>query len=178
MKTSYYSAPLTAALIAITATFVAQAIRANTILMTEHSSTSLTVVENGSTLSSSDVNNTSADHWTVTLPTAVLSLTFAIVWAEPENLALDRNAPTGWNAVTWDSTTQLSIVSDTSFSNALREVSNGTDTFISSTDRESDQYRFTDVSDSAVATPDTGSTFGLLSLALAALFGASRLRLA
>src|SRR5262249_36825928 len=169
MKTNYFSVRLTVLLIAITATLVAQSARAgaiNTIDITENSSSSLTVVANGTTLPSSDINNTSADHWTVTLPFAVNPAGNGIsnfIWSEPDLLNV--------NIVTWtSSSTEINIVSD-GFPIGVNQGTTDGGT-LSTSDAN---YTFHDLGDAAT-TPDTGSTLGLLGLALAALFGASRLR--
>jgi hypothetical protein len=135
----------------------------NTVIFTENSSTSLTVVENGKTLPSKDVINTSADNWTITLPTAVSVPEGSVVnWREP----LTSPFPKNFNLVDWFSSTHLEVQSD--LANVPgRQLHNG-DTFVNG----ADSYTFHDNSD----VPDSGSTFNLLALALAGLFGATGLR--
>jgi len=117
------------------------------------------------------VINTSADHWTITLPLGINSFAGeSLDWAEPENPGLG-NIPTGWNVLTSVDSTHLTVVSDTSAGNSIILEPNSVSASFNGT-----SFVINDVSDGAVTTPDTGSTLGLLALALAALFGASRFR--
>jgi len=111
------------------------------------------------------------DHWSVSLPSGYSfsgSLTGPIIVGEPEDTNSKNNisAFTTNGHFTWESdigapaTTALSTVTMTSA---------GTDPAGKTFD-----LILTDAGDDPV--PDLGSTFGLLCLALAAVFGASRLR--
>ena len=118
------------------------------------------------------VTNTSADHWTVDF-SQPLSFDGALSWAEPENPTLDSGALQGWNALTWASPNEALVVSDTSVTGTSNI--NGF-TFVVSSGGNFYSYQFTDVADGPAGVPDSGSTVGLLALALTALFGANRLR--
>jgi protein with PEP-CTERM/exosortase system signal len=177
MKTNLQNVRLIALLIAITAAFVTQTVHAQgtTIVMTEESSSVLDVTFNGTDITATGVSNTSADHWTITLPTPIAT-DMVRNWFEPENPSGDETNLTGFNTVTWGSpgptSTQLFFVSDTRFLGQSAFPNGGI--FINSISGL--HMQVTDVSDGAVSAPDTGSTFGLLALALAALFGVSRFR--
>ena len=123
----------------------------------------------------------SSRHWRAlkSLQRLSVALTFVsfIAWAEPENTTADVTSPIGWNTLSFSSSTELSIGSDTGLPTSGFGILLGNgDTGNVNTATESDFYTFNDSSDRATSAPDSGSTFGLLILALAGLFGASRLR--
>jgi len=152
----------------------------NNIVITENSSTSLTVTYNGSTsgvtvsfLSSGKLG----DVWKVTFPSTV---SFASVdntgvialWVEPEDSS-QVNA-----GFFHPSSNVAFFFSDDSVDTNPTAVPNGTTVTNIGTDTSnggSISATFNDNGDVARA-PDAGSTVGLLFLALTALFSASRLR--
>jgi len=161
--------------IAVAAALVTQSIRASTVVFTEQNSTTLTVTLDGNPVVAT---NTGPDSWRVVFPT-VLDNALGVAWAEPENPTLDPSAANGWNAITGFTTifflgrpvfSSVTLQSDLDFTSASAYESNGGLFTAGST-----SYRFTDLSDAA-SIPDTGSTLILVSLAVAGLFGASRLR--
>ncbi len=151
----------------------------DTIQMTENSPTSLSVTLNGLTTGIT-VQNTSADHWTITFPTnivfhelQILQTIGGVGWIEPENSANGNivTSPSGNN--------QLFVVSDAlghplNFPDGA-QVSLGTDNS-NPLSPVTVAGVFTDMAATAETAPDTGSTFGLLSLSVVALLGATRLR--
>jgi len=151
----------------------------DTIQMTENSPTSLSVTLNGLTTGIT-VQNTSADHWTITFPTNIvfhelqaLQTIGGVGWIEPENSANGNivTSPSGNN--------QLFVVSDAlghplNFPDGA-QVSLGTDNS-NPLSPVTVAGVFTDMAATAETAPDTGSTFGLLSLSVVALLGATRLR--
>ena len=162
--------------IAVAAALVTQSIRASTVVFTEQDSSTLTVTLDGTPVFAT---NTGPDSWQITF-FAVLDDALGVAWAEPENPTSDPNAVNGWNAITGfqihsvfgrPTFTTISIQSDLTFASASAYKSNG-----GSFTNGSTSYQFTDLSDAAVSTPDTGSTLVLLSLAVTGLFGASRVR--
>ena len=169
MKTNLHSVHFIAVLIAITTTVVTQTMHAHDIVFTENSSNSLTVIFDMTSLPASDIKFNGSDNWTVTLPQSVTpDATLAFYgWFEPGGNINDLNV------LTWISGTQLSIVSDTGF-----PAGNGFLTPDGTTLHAPDgtSYTFHDLGDTPASAPDSGSTFALLSLALAALFGISCFR--
>jgi hypothetical protein len=167
---------LPALIVAITAALAqpadAAVVPPQDIAIDEFSSTSLTVSFNGST-SGITVQNTSADHWTVTFDSA-LGFTFnstPMAWAEPENSTLD---PTGlWNQVTFVNNAgdnQMFIVSDTSLLSGSLFAPNGSFVPVGSVSNSFIGVHplnagFTDHSD----VPDSGTSASLLGLSLAGL---------
>jgi hypothetical protein len=113
-----------------------------------------------------------ANRWNVTFANASFGSTASDTWVEPENSTLENFigvAPGGSNI--------LFINSDVAGTAAVQDesaspMSFGTDT------RDMGQIfvTFDDDGDVPATAPDTGSTFTLLVLSLAALFGATRFR--
>lgn len=144
----------------------------NQIVLTENSSTSLTATYNGST-SGVTVTFLGDDLWNVTFPASVtFSLFGGVNWLEP-------GSTTQGNEVTFFTPPShtLSVISDfqlaglTTVGNGITVNNVGTD----SINGGSISATFNDNGDVASA-PDTGSTLGLLAVALAGLIGASRFR--
>ena len=178
MKTKPHTTHLLAFVIALAAALVAQVASAvsvnNSVDITETSSTSLSVLYNGSALPASDITFDGPNHWTVALPVvfnALPGVTLSLIqWVEPGNSALvNQEVPGGVTA-----TNNFDVFSDVSPNTTFPTNPDGT-----GVEMGLDQNMvpiiatFHDVGDTV---PDTGSTLGLLSLALAALFGASRFR--
>jgi hypothetical protein len=179
MKTNVRSTCFVSLAIAIAAALLIQPAVAtvmDTIQMTENSPTSLSVTLNGLTTGIT-VQNTSADHWTITFPTNIvfheLQVVGGVGWIEPENSANGNivTSPLGNN--------QLFVVSD-ALGHPFSEP-DGTQVGLG-TDNSNPLSRvavagvFTDMAATAETAPDTGSTLGLLSLSVVALLGATRLR--
>src|SRR6266481_2875292 len=175
MKTNYYSARFTAALIAITATFLTESIRATsipieTIAITETSSTSLTVTLNGSATGIT-VTNTASDQWLVSFSTSVFSINFGanerFNWTEPENSSQANVVYFGINSqVPSLAANEILIVSDTTPVIASGSLGNGGTTPAFATLGSIFQpiaFLNTTFNDNAAtaeaSVPDTGSTF-------------------
>jgi len=165
------NARLAAFAVVIAAALAAQPMRAtaiNNLVITENSSTSLTATYNGNPAT---VINIGPDLWILANPGVFFNDTIDRVWTEPDNAAginnFGRVGPSLGDVV--------DIQSDLSGSggnpNGTTVPNLGTD----STNGGSVSVTFFDNGDVATAA-DTGSTLGLLALALAALAGASRLR--
>src|SRR5882762_5262791 len=174
MKTNVRSIRFISLGIAIAAAIVPQPMRAvpivNNIVITENSSTSLSATYNGLTTGVT-VAFDGTDVWTVTFPSTVtFSLLGGVNWLEPGSSTLG-------NEVTFfRAGNGLGVVSDTSLIGATT-TGNGTKIDNVGTDSSnggSISVTFNDNGDVASA-PDTGSTLGLLSLAVVAFFGATRL---
>ena len=148
---------------------LAQSASAHSIVITETSSTALTVTYDGSAVGVS-VNYISTDHWGVTIGYPV---TFSAnpQWTEPED-------PSAFNVITLLSAGNQFIVNSDYLDNSTPPLTNGA-TFANfgtdSRDGGSISLTFRDRGDVA-AVPDAGSTLGLLLLAFVALFGANRFR--
>jgi hypothetical protein len=157
--------------IAVATAIPTQSALANTynVVFTEYSSTNLTATLNGTPVTVTPSPGI-PDSWSVFFPAQLDGGPAS--WAEPENPGSDPNALQGWNSIAGGSfggaTTQITIKSDNIDVGAgIAESTNGGPITYSNT-----TYQFIDRSD----VPDTGSTLALLSLALAGLFGASRIR--
>ena len=192
MKRKVDSAHFIASLIAVTAALVTQSALAqtttNSVVFTETSSSTLTVSLDTVMLPGSDIVNTSADHWTVTIPALLITTSPGVNWIEPENTPFNMSDPTGFNTLTFAAPpsvgveTIVNIVSDTAtLGGGIANLVNGAteEVFNGLPGGPSTNYTFQDNAATAEghSVPDTGSTLGLLALALAALFGASRLGL-
>ncbi len=149
--------------IAIAAALVTQPVRAtaiNTLVITEFSSTSLTATLNNNPL---NVTFNGADNWTI-----VLAVFGGQDWAEPGGAAGVANGVMGQGLL------GISVISDSNV--GVQGLADGTmDTTSFTLNRAELDVTFFDKGDVAAA-PDTGSTLGLLSLSVVALFGATRLR--
>ena len=164
--------PLVIAIAAVLVTQPAVAQVQNAIVFTEYSSTNLTATLTTPTGTiQGKVTQPFGDTWSVSFPvnSASLDLTF-VSWAEPENPTLDPGSSHGWNDLSafggGASFTLFTLHSDTVPGAVTLEPNGGVFT------NGNTSLQFIDLSD----VPDTGSTFGLLALALAGLFGARRIR--
>ena len=163
--------------IAIGAALVTQPVRATaiqTLLITENSSTDLSAVLNGTT-NLTVTPGFAADTWTIALmgisgSAGAGGLNSSGNWFEPDaagfinRVSFDSNVPN-----------KLFVLSDfgPGFTNGLaNNTADTTDFFLNGSLLS---VTFNDLGDVATA-PDTGSTLGLLSLSVVALFGATRLR--
>jgi hypothetical protein len=156
--------------VAITAALVTQSVRADHILvLTETSSTTLTATYDGSAVGVT-VINISLDHWGVTVGFPV---TFSgnPQWTEPDDSSFA-------NVITTFGNNQLIINSDFFLNNTQPLADESTLTSFGTDTRDGApiSVTFDDDGDVTATVPDTGSTFVLLLLALAALFGAGRVR--
>jgi len=163
--------------IAIGAALVTQPVRAiaiqQTLVITENSSTSLTwTLTTSSGTTSMTVTNSAAgaDHWIIALTGVSFPATPNQSWTEP-GLAGFLNVVSAPLPFQPD---QVTVVSD--FSSVSPGMANGaTDMTDFLLNGGSLWVTFNDRGDTATV-PDTGSTFGLLSLSVVALLGATRLR--
>lgn len=158
-----------AALVTQSAVAQAPAPTPNQLVFTETSSTSLSVTYDNTALvvTLSGVSGPEVA-WNVMLPAGLAFTIPAVSWIEPENQSLFNNVDFGAQPVAnSESTLPIGpIFLDESTLPVGFDPSNGASITV----------KFDDDGDVATTVPDSGSTFGLLVLALAALFGASRLR--
>jgi hypothetical protein len=158
--------------VAISAALVNQPASAGAIhsfVLTENSSTSLTVTYDGSSLAVTFVN---LDSWIFLLPAGFSSTVDLEQWTEPENSNLVNQVSFGS-----DITRSGFVVSDHSIVNIFPINANGTTIEVGTDGGVPVFATFNDNAAGSEGTaPDTGSTLGLLFLALTAVFGASRLR--
>jgi len=160
---------LPALMVAITAALVTQPVRAgviNSIVITENSSTSLTVTYNGST-SGITITFIEGEEWLVNLPFAVTNGT-AANWTEPEDSSLFNYAE-----FIGGSRNRLIVHSDAAlfgFPHQFPLGANGTPVDFGKdlSDNVAVQAVFNDNGDVA-KTPDTGTTFSLFGLSLMGL---------
>ena len=160
---------LPALMVAITAALVTQPVRAiviNSIVITENSSTSLTVTYNGST-SGITITFIESEEWVVFLPFAITGGT-AANWTEPEDSSLFNYAE-----FIGGSRNRLIVHSDAAlfgFPHQFPLGANGTpvDFGINLSDNVAVQAVFNDNGDVA-KTPDTGTTLSLFGLSLMGL---------
>ena len=160
---------LPALMVAITAALVTQPVRAiviNSIVITENSSTSLTVTYNGST-SGITITFIEGEEWVVFLPFAITGGT-AANWTEPEDSSLFNYAE-----FIGGSRNRLIVHSDATlfgFPHQFPLGANGTpvDFGINLSDNVAVQAVFNDNGDVA-KTPETGTTLSLFGLSLMGL---------
>jgi hypothetical protein len=176
MKTNLHNVRFITWAFALAAVLVTQPMSAvpmtHTIVITENSSTSLTVTYDGNPAT---VTFNGPNSWTVTLPSTVQFSGSATDWSEPENV-------NSTNGVVFEGAGRgpgntFFVTSDTA-SPGQPGLANGTFVTVPGSDTSnggSISATMFDNGDVATA-PDTGSTFALLFLSLVALFGASRLR--
>lgn len=163
--------------LAIAAVLVAQPVRAvsivNNIVLTENSSTSLSATYDGSTTGVT-VTFLGPDQWSVTFPSTVTFSQFGGVnWLEPGSSTLGNEV----TFFTSSPTNELSVTSDFALAGSTT-TGNGTTLNNVGTDSANGGSISATLNDNGdVATvPETGSTFGLLSLSVIALLGATQLR--
>src|SRR5258708_7375959 len=160
--------------VGITAALVTQPVFASVIehqlVLTENSSTSLTVTYDGSTTGGGVVVNFVApDTWQVVFPQANVSFGFGFfAWVEPENSGLI-------NAITLGGGDAFTLFSDTPFSSGAKDGTTFHNIGFANSDGAPVSLTLFDNAATAEA-PETGSTLGLLFLSLVALLGATRLR--
>jgi hypothetical protein len=140
-------------------------------VITENSPTSLTITFDGSPLA---VTLHNLDSWTFLLPAGFLANDTGglLQWTEPENSNLA-------NLVSFGSETTRGgfVVSDNSILNQFPLFGNDASVEVGTDGGVSVFATFHDkAAGSETTAPDTGSTLGLLFLALTGVFGASRLR--
>ena len=152
-------------MVAITAAFVTQPVRAaviNSIVITENSSTSLTVTYSNGSVS---VNLNANDEWFVEFPDSVSfnSNAFLTVWIEPDNSGKV-------NAIGSPSESAFSVFSDV-INPGFTEVADGTtvmDVGFDSSNEGTINMTFFDKGDGA-GVPETGTTGSLFGLSLTGL---------
>lgn len=163
--------------VAIAAALVTQTTRASVIhnlVVTENSSTSLTATYDNSTARIS-VTPVGQDEWKVRVSSTILNLAGGSSWAEPSGLFNSIIGIT-FEGNEGNPTTVIDIRSDTSIVSLMTLPNGGTVTAgTDNLDGAAIKMTFTDRGDVA-GTPDKGSTFDLLFLSLAALFGARHFR--
>jgi len=163
-------------LISIGASLLAQPTLAHEIVLTENSSTSLTVTYDGSPTGFS-VTNTGSDRWTVICPVYMSIGDFGgggVRWLEPGSsgdvapLNFFTSSPPPTAAV-------LSVYSDVDLPTAGAFANGALSPAVGGDFRDNMPIfaRFIDNQDAA-KTPDVGATLGLLAFSLLALFGVSR----
>ena len=144
---------------------VAGPVQVHSLVFTEESSTSLIVTFDGSTAGVAVTQPLGPDNWLVTFPSSTGFLAGdVLVWVEPENPNFFGNI------VTWNSNQQVTVDSDistvgTNFANGFTFTNSG-----------GNEVTFTDNGDVATV-PDRGSTLGLVSFSLVALFAKRHLRI-
>lgn len=178
MKTNLQNVRLIALLIAVTATLVTQSVNAQNFSFTETSPAILTAsfTAPGVTFSGSVTNN-GPDSWTVAFPGLNMALfSFnppqAWAWAEPENSSLANVV--SWNASTFNFTVSSDIATSLMVHNDGETIAGIA--VITGAQFTSATFKDNAATAEPQTAPDTGSTLGLLSLALAGLFGSSRIR--
>jgi hypothetical protein len=158
--------------VALTATLVTQTASAGAVhsfVITENSSTSLTVTYDGSPLT---VTFQGPDAWSFSLPRSFLSNDFGYEqWTEPENSNLVNLVNFGL-----EDTRDGTVDSDHSILNQFPIVADGTTVEVGTDGGVPVFATFNDKAEGSEAAPDTGSTLGLLFFALATVFGATRFR--
>ena len=159
--------------VAITAALVTQTASAGAVhsfVITENSSTSLTVTYDGSPLTEAFRGS---ETWTFLLPTGFLSNDFGEVlqWTEPENSNLANSVIFGS-----DITRAGFVQSDQSILNQFPLNADGTSIEVGTDGGVPVFATFHDNAAGSETAPDIGSSLGLLFLALIAVLGASRLR--
>ena len=139
-------------------------------VITEVSSTSLTVTYDGSPLT---VTFHGSESWTFLLPAGFLSNDVGglVQWTEPENSNLANQVSFGSEI-----TRGGFVVSDQSILNQFPITANATSVEVGTDGGVAVFATFNDNAAGSETAPDIGSTLGLLFLALTAVFGASRLR--
>lgn len=158
--------------VAVTAALVIQPASAGAVhlfIITENSSTSLTVIYDGSPLT---VSFEGPDSWKFLLPRSFLSNDFGYVqWTEPENSNLVNLVNFGL-----EDTRDGTVDSDHSILNQFPIVADGATVEVGTDGGVPVFATFHDNAEGSETASDTGSTLGLLFLALTAVFGASRFR--
>jgi hypothetical protein len=148
--------------VVVSTPLVTEPVFAHEMVLTEFSSTHLTATYDGTPLSIASIQLISPDNWTITFSFRPSQLGDS--WFEPTGFTSNRVTP---------SANLLTVVSDSSSPPSTQNGFQSTVVFgFDLKDGAPIFVTFNDKSD----VPDMGSTLGLLALALAALFGASRIR--
>jgi len=173
MKTNPRRAYL-AVLIGITTALISQSALGHELVLTELSSTTLTATYDGLTSRISISSNPSVpDRWAVTVSSASFGLSpLGTGWIEPEDNSLFNTITGISNMQGVSASVEFTSDSNLSFHSPLTDGSTLNNFGTDGLDGGTINLTFNDKSD----LPDTGSTLGLLGLALAGLFGATRLR--
>ena len=162
-----HTALLSLAIFAMASSLLAQ-IPTHDIVLTENSSTDLSVTFDGSPVMT--VSNTAQDRWTVTFPDTFIFGAYTLHWDEnPSSLVLG-------NIVDVSGTNELSVFSDI-ITGQTPEPNGFTFTNQSAFDsgnRVNVNFTFNDLGDGSSSVPDTGSTLGLFIVSLIALLAARR----
>ena len=130
--------------------------------ITENSSTSLSATLDGSAV---PVQNTAPDRWTLTFADTFVFAVFDVPWVEPDG------SPSLGNFVSGTGTNQLFVLSDFPVGDDTPDGTTQTQSVFISGIRTDINITFHDHGDGATV-PDTGSTLGLLFLAMIAVAGA------
>lgn len=165
-------ATLTIAIVAasVTPSVMAQ-VPDHQLVLTENSSTSLTVTYDGSSAGIT-VANTSADNWTVIFPSNLFFIGEG-AWSEPENNGALVNFPNFNDNGPTSVQSEVAFSGGNLFPDETTFVAFGIDTAAAGF---FDVTFDDDASAAEASVPDTGSTFLLLFLALVALVSATRFR--
>ena len=159
--------------VALTATLVTQTASAGAVhsfVITENSSTSLTVTYDGSPLT---VTSQGPESWKFSLPVSFLSNDFGYVqWTEPENSNLVNLVNFGL-----EDTRDGTVDSDHSILNQFPIVADGTTVEVGTDGGVPVFATFNDDAEGSESAPEAGSTLSLLFFALTAVIGVSRFRL-
>jgi len=140
------------------------------IVLTENSSTDLSVTFDGSPVMT--VSNTAQDRWTVTFPDTFIFGGYDKFWEENPISLLG-------NVVEASGTNQLSVLSDVDTGRSPAGAANGSTQSQSPGASDSGNpvtvnFKFNDIGDGSSSVPDTGSTLGLFIVSLIALLAARR----
>jgi hypothetical protein len=176
MKTNLHLTHVVALAIAVMAALAQPVfgIQINNQLVFTEDSTGLSVTYNGAPLIVTSLGGTGGtQHWLVTTPVGVTFTSAGVSWTEPENSSLFNNvAFTNPTASVAGPT--LPVASDVVL--PFTTIIGDEMPFQVGHDLNGVPVMATFDDDGEPKVPDTGSTLSLLALALAALFGASRLR--
>jgi hypothetical protein len=161
--------------IAITAALITQPVRAgviNTLVITENSSTSLTVTYSNGTATAARLPIIGQEVFDILLPGNATFNNIAVSWTEPENPGQVNTLSSGGSSEAFlrsDTTTSGAAVPDgTKIDNVGTDIINRGSISVTFFDNAADRP--------SVGVPDGGFSFGLLGLSLIALLGATRLR--
>jgi hypothetical protein len=140
----------------------------DTLVIIEHSSTSLTATFNGTDIPAADIANTSSDHWSITLPGITENVIGGSTWLEgfgQFSEPIDNNVFGGGGA----NPSTVTVISDplgAPFNHQNGETDTTSFTIGTATSSTPLIVTFTDNGDSV---PDAATTWSLLTLSLAGL---------
>ena len=160
-------------------TFAGPAPTPHDLQITEVSSSTLTVTDNGS-MTGISVMNTSPDRWTVTLPYSMTTIFNTVEWTEETPFVFGGPQVPANDVTLTNNSSTFSVVSDIPNTTST-PIPNGHPAFgfigRDTTNQSEVDMTFHDNGDAATTgVPETGSALGLLVLSLIALLGAKRLR--